>query len=46
MGSKLVCAWSRDKVLAVLTARVVQAAMSGRPTPVAAAVLARVEAAS
>lgn len=46
MGSKLVCAWPRERVLAVLSARVVQAAMGGKPSPVAAMVLARVEAAS
>lgn len=37
-------AWPRERVLLVLANRVARAAISGHPTPVAARVLARLEA--
>lgn len=42
----MACAWSRTKVLEVLATRVAMAAMCGKPQPVAALVLARIEAMS
>lgn len=35
--------WTRERVIETLATRIAMAAMSGRPTPVAAAVLARLE---
>jgi hypothetical protein len=45
MGTTLCGAWERERVLAVLATRVAMAAMRGRVQPMAATVLARIEAA-
>lgn len=42
----MVGAWSTDRILSVLGRKVAMAAMGGRPQPVAALVVARIEGAS